>query len=131
MAGMSVEIPRLNEITGKLAPDSLYWADVKTGLDEVGAAAADEARSAAGGFRRTGALQASISHQVNAVPAPRWVVVRVEATSRTGRRYPWILEFDAKYGHKNWLRDSIRKAQGQIESIMTRTAGLIERHWAS
>lgn len=129
MATFSVEIPNLRRIQARLDPEGLYWGPMKTALDELGKIGAGDARASASRFARTGTLAGGITHKVNAAPAPRWVAITTDATSRTGQRYPWILEFDAKYHHKNWLRDAIRRAQNQAASVLGKAVREIESNW--
>lgn len=129
MPRLDVEVQGLPALLEKLAPRWLYWEILKRQLDSLGADAAGAARSSASSFQRTGTLVGGIQHKVNSVPAPLWVVVTTNATSRTGRRYPWILEFGARWGHRNWLLGAIRRAQGAAERAAAAAAGAIESKW--
>lgn len=131
MPRLDVEVQGLPALLEKLAPRWLYFEIMKGQLDALGAEAAAAARSSAGSFVRTGTLVGGIQHKVNSVPAPLWVVVTTNATSRTGRRYPWILEFGAKWGHKNWLLGAIKRAQGGAERAVAAAASQIEAKWGS
>lgn len=134
MAGSSrlaVQVEGLAELRAKLDPKSLYWQPLKDTLDELGRNAALAARTSAGGFARTGLMAASNTHEVNAVPVPLWVVVRNEATSKSGRRYPWILEFDGRFHHKNWLLNAIKQVQATAPAAVQRAVAKIKSNWRS
>lgn len=126
MPRLTIEVKGLAELQRKLDPKSLYWQPVKDALDELGRSAAQQATREASGFRKTGALASGITHRVNAVPVPLWVVV---TTRKTGRRYPWILEFEAKFGHQNWLLNAVRRAQGQAGAALSKAVGKIQSKW--
>lgn len=126
---VKIEVKGLEELARKLDGKALYWKPVKEALDALGKIAAGDAQR--GAPRRTGALAASLHHKLNAAPMPLWVAVRTNVVSKTGRRYPWILEFDAKYGHKNWLRNSIRRAQGMASSVIGDAVRQIEAKWSA
>jgi hypothetical protein len=131
MVRIYAEVEGLPRLLQKLTPQWLYWEILKKQLDEAGAHSAAEAAHAADGFARTYTLATGIQHKVNAIPKPLWAVVTTNATSRTGRRYPFILEFSGKYGHKNWLRDAVRRAQQGMETYTQMAAGEIESKWGS
>lgn len=131
MPRIEAEVQGLPELLAKLLPSFLYDAILKRQLDALGAEAAGAARASASGFQQTGVLASGIEHKVNSIPKPLWVAVTTNATSRTGRRYPWILEFGARWGHKNWLLGAIRRAQGKAEQATGQAAGEIESTWGS
>ena len=128
---MIVEVKGLEELKRKLEPKALYWKPLKDALDDLGKAAATDARRLAP--RRTGALSQSITHKVNAVPVPLWVAVKTDIVSKSGSRYPWILEFDSKgkYGHRNWLKNAIGRVQQTAGAAIQRAIGQIEAKWRS
>ena len=66
---------------------------------------------------------------LNAVPMPLWVAVTTNVVGKSGRRYPWILEFDGKYGHKNWLKNAISRVQAAAGGVLQRAVGEIEAKW--
>ncbi len=124
---ISVDIKGLAELSRKLDGKGLYWEPIKQGLDSLGKLGASDAKSAAPS--RSGALAAGITHKLNSVPRPLWVAVTTTVVSKSGRRYPWILEFDPKYGHKNWLKHAIQRAQGQAGSVLAAAISKIEAKW--
>lgn len=128
MTKMSVEFRGVPALLEKLTPQWLYWKIVKQALDELGAQGAQEARREAGSFRRTGAMAAAMTHRVNSVPKPLWVVVTMH---KLPRRYPFMLEFGAKFGHKDWLLKSVRRAQAASSKFASAAASKIEAKWRS
>lgn len=131
MPRLYADVEGLPKLLEKLTPRFLYWQILKAQLDELGRGAAGSARSSASTFRRTGDLAGGIEHKVNSIPKPLWVAVTTDATSKSGRRYPWILEFGAKWGHKNWLRDAVRRVQGGAARLTDAAARQIEGRWGS
>lgn len=131
MTKMSIEFVGLNALQQKLVPKWLYWQIVKKALDGLGKEAASEAGRSAP--RLSGALSAGMTHRVNAIPVPLWVVVTTGKglVGKSGGRYPWILEFGAKWGHKNWLRDAIRRAQAASTKFASSAAGQVQSKWNS
>jgi hypothetical protein len=130
MASFKIEIPNLKRLQDRLIiKEDLYWAPLKEALAELGTLGAADARAVASGFARSGAMSASIGHHVNDAPAPLWVVVRATAVNKSGRSYPALLEFGAKYGHKHWLRGAVRRAQSQAAALLSAAAAKIEANW--
>ena len=127
MPSLKIEIRGVPELLRKLSPD-LYNALSKVALENMGKAAAQQATREAGGFRRTGALSGGITHKMNSNPRPLWVAV---VTRKLPRRYAWILEFDGKYGHKNWLQNSVKRGQAMAGGLMSALAAKIEAKWRS
>ena len=124
---VSIEVKGVPELLKKLSPD-LYDALSKVALENMGKAAAQQAVREAGSFRKTGALSGGITHKMNAAPKPRWVAV---TTRKLPRRYAWILEFDARFGHKNWLKNSVKRGQAMAGGLMSELASKIEAKWRS
>lgn len=129
MPKIDIEVRGLAELQAKLDGKTLYWQPVKNALNALGKMAAGDAQR--GAPKLSGALSGSMRHKLNANPRPLWVAVTTNVVSRTGRRYPWILEFDAKYGHKNWLRNSIRRAQGMASGVLGDAVRQIEAKWSA
>lgn len=127
MTSLKVEVKGLPELARKLNAEWLYWPLAKRALDDMGQKAARSATGQASTFRRTGALSAGITHKLNAVPRPVWVAV---TTRKLPRRYAWILEFDGKYGHKNWFLNAVRRSQ-QAGSSLSGLASAIVSKWSS
>ncbi len=57
--------------------------------------------------RRTGKLQASITHRLDPRPVPSWGIVSANATAADGTRYPFILQA----GHRTPRRRGIQVAR--------------------
>lgn len=129
MAKLTVEIEGLPRLVERLAPRRLYWAVMKQALDELGAAAEAAARSNAGSFAQTGALAAGMTHKVNSIPVPLWVAVSNTTATTKGSRYPFILEFGARWGHKNWLLSAVRRVQSGAGRVAGSAASKIEANW--
>lgn len=127
MTSLKVEIKGVPQLLAKLSPD-LYNALSKVALENMGKAAAQQAMREAGSFRKTGALSSGITHKMNSNPKPLWVAV---TTRKLPRRYAWILEFDAKYGHKNWLKNSVKRGQAMAGGLMSALASKIQAKWNS
>lgn len=128
---VQIEVQGLAQLQAKLEPKTLYWQPVKEALDALGKAGAQQATRESASFRNTGALSAGMTHRLNAKPMPLWVVVTTSAVGKTGRRYPWILEFESKYGHKNWLRDAVKRAQANASQVLSAAVAKIESKWGS
>lgn len=124
---VSIEVKGLAELSRKLEGKALYWEPVKEALGQLGKLGASDARSAAPS--RTGALSASMTSKLNAKPMPIWVGVTTNVVGSSGKRYPWILEFDPKYGHKNWLKTAIQRAQSQAAGLLAGAISKIEAKW--
>ena len=127
MTSLKIEIRGVPELLRKLSPD-LYNMLAKTTLEHMGKAAAQQAVREASSFRKTGALSAGITSKINSSPRPLWVAV---TTRKLPRRYAWILEFDARFGHKNWLRNAVRRGQATAGGLMSALASKIEAKWRS
>lgn len=130
MTKYTMELTGLDALVKLLVPRNLYWDIVKRKLEDLGAAGEAEAKESAATFRRTGRLYGSITHQVNFVPKPLWVAVRVSAASDKGKRYPWILEFSEKHRHKQWLFSAVGKAQQRASSLVASAAQEIMARWS-
>lgn len=131
MPTITVTVEGLPRLMQKLTPSYLYQPLAKRALEEMGKSAAGQARASAGGFRRTGALAGGIKHKLNAVPVPLWVAVTTDVRGKTGRRYAWILEFDGKYGHRNWFKNAVARGQRAAQGALSSLAGQIMGKWAS
>lgn len=127
MPKVEIEVKGIAELQRKLNGKELHWQPVKRALDDLGKQAAGAARANAP--RGTGALSASMTHKLNSVPMPLWVAVTTNVVGRSGRRYPWILEFEGKYGHKNWLKNAIARVQAAAGGVLQRAVGEIEAKW--
>lgn len=127
MPSLKIEVKGVPELVRKLSPD-LYDALSKVALENMGKAAAQQAVRESSSFRKTGALSAGITHKMNSAPKPRWVAV---VTRKLTRRYNWILEFEAKYGHKNWLKNSVKRGQATAGGLLSALAAKIEAKWRS
>jgi hypothetical protein len=85
--------------------------------------------------RRTGRLAASVTSRLQQKPVPTWGRVSVTARSRSkkyprGYRYPRLLEYSAKSGHRRWFRDAIKPAQVALSRHVEAAKRSIERIWA-
>lgn len=129
MPKIDVTVQGLAELQRKLDGKTLYWQPVKDALNALGKMGASDAQR--GAPKLTGALGGGIRHKLNSNPRPLWVAVTTNVVSKTGRRYPWILEFDARYGHKNWLRTSIRRAQAAASGVLGDAVRKIEARWGA
>lgn len=127
MPKVEIEVRGIAELQRKLNGRELHWQPVKRALDSLGKQAAGAAK--AGAPRGTGALSASMTHKLNSVPMPLWVAVTTNVVGKSGRRYPWILEFEGKYGHKNWLKNAISRVQAAAGGVLQRAVGEIEAKW--
>lgn len=127
MPSLSVEIKGVPELMRKLAPEWLYWPLAKRALEQMGQAAARQASNEAGSFKKTGALSAGITHKMAASPKPVWVAV---TTRKLPRRYAWILEFESRFGHKNWFLNAVKRGQ-RTGNPLAGLVSAIEAKWRS
>ena len=128
MPKVEIEVRGIAELQRKLNGRELHWQPVRRALNDLGKQAAAAAK--AGAPRgSTGDLSAGMTHKLNAVPMPLWVAVTTNVVGKSGRRYPWILEFEGKYGHKNWLKNAISRVQAAAGGVLQRAVGEIEAKW--
>ena len=124
---ISIEIQGMDKLLSKLhATPAIHAKPVKDALTEMGKIGQSAAQQNAPSD--TGRLRAGIRYRVNAGPNPSYVVVR-SGTTRKGYPYPRLLEFSGKHGHRDWLLNAIKGAQGRFRATLTGAVRDIEAAW--
>jgi hypothetical protein len=109
--GFLIELTGWQALASKLTPELYNQAGLEA-LDQIGREGATRMQAQAPYHK--GTLRGSIDYKVNnLVKAPRWVVVRTNATN-AGYLYPRRLEFDSRSRHKGWMRRIMGVLRGQV-----------------
>lgn len=85
--------------------------------------------------RASGRLAASVTTRMDKRPVPTWGRVSVTARRRSkkfprGFRYPRMLEYSAKSGHKGWFRGASIPARSALSRHVESAKRMIERIWS-
>lgn len=142
---LEVKLDDLRPLLRMLRADELLAESWNAALHEVGRIALSAA-SAGAPRGKTGELRAKLTYKVQAIPVPRYVVVKTNAThaAPTGRRranvsgrrwrypyaYPRRLEFDPRSRHRDWLKRAIERSWSRIGRALDIAARGIESRWA-
>ncbi len=143
-----IEVRGLKELQKKLRFDQTMQEPYRDMLEEAGAAAEGIIRGGAP-HGATGQLAAKLTHRLQAIPVPRYVVIKTTAVARgtKGQRklgsrksrgghhwkypysYPKRLEFDPKSPHKDWLLGGLKRAAGRVNAVLNGFGRTVEKRW--